>query len=222
MSSKRSGCRRLQQVPHAARLELEHRGGLAPLQQRVGRRVVARARSPRSSGSPPARSARALIVAPAQSMIVSVRRPRKSNLTSPAASTSSLSNCVTTLVAAVFAVERREVGEHATARSRRRRRACRRCARGPRASARDRSASRTSSSVCVAAASSAALAPSALVERDAELRTESASAMLVDVAVGHAEHARRRRATTAFAAIVPIGDDLRRRGRGRNVLRHSR
>ena len=34
----------------------------------------------------------------AQSMIVSVRRPRKSNFTRPAASTSSLSNCVTTLL----------------------------------------------------------------------------------------------------------------------------
>src|SRR6188768_1712731 len=33
----------------------------------------------------------------ARSMTVSVRRPRKSNFTRPAASTSSLSNCVTTL-----------------------------------------------------------------------------------------------------------------------------
>ena len=48
----------------------------------------------------------------ARSMMVSVRRPRKSNLTRPAASTSSLSNCVTTVAAALLAVQRREVGEH--------------------------------------------------------------------------------------------------------------
>ena len=45
-------------------------------------------------------------------MIVSVRRPRKSNFTRPAASTSSLSNCVIDAAAAGFAVERREVGQH--------------------------------------------------------------------------------------------------------------
>ena len=48
----------------------------------------------------------------AQSMIVSVRSPRKSNFTSPAASTSSLSNCVTTLRAGLVAEQRREIGEH--------------------------------------------------------------------------------------------------------------
>ena len=39
-----------------------------------------------------------LTISTAQSMIVSVFRPRKSNLTRPTASTSSLSSCVTTLV----------------------------------------------------------------------------------------------------------------------------
>ena len=48
----------------------------------------------------------------AQSMIVSVRRPRKSNFTRPAASTSSLSNCVTTLAAVLVAEQRREIGQH--------------------------------------------------------------------------------------------------------------
>jgi len=50
-----------------------------------------------SSGGMPARAWRSLIAFTAQSMIVSVRRPRKSNLTRPTASTSSLSNWVTGL-----------------------------------------------------------------------------------------------------------------------------
>jgi len=51
----------------------------------------------RSSGGSPRAARSASMVRTAQSMMVSVRRPRKSNLTRPAASTSSLSNCVTTL-----------------------------------------------------------------------------------------------------------------------------
>ena len=47
-----------------------------------------------SGGSPDAARA-ALMSRTAQSMMVSVRKPRKSNLTRPAASTSSLSNWVT-------------------------------------------------------------------------------------------------------------------------------
>ncbi len=50
-----------------------------------------------SSGASPSTARIRLIVRTARSITVSVRRPRKSNFTRPAASTSSLSNCVTTL-----------------------------------------------------------------------------------------------------------------------------
>ena len=66
------------------------------LEQLVRLGVVERQRR-RCRAAPRRPSARrALIALTAQSMIVSVRRPRKSNLTRPTASTSSLSNCVTT------------------------------------------------------------------------------------------------------------------------------
>ncbi|MNV60411.1 hypothetical protein D3C71_1528720 [compost metagenome] len=48
-----------------------------------------------SIGSSPVLARRALIISNAQSMIVRVRKPRKSNFTSPAYSTSFLSNWVT-------------------------------------------------------------------------------------------------------------------------------
>ncbi|MCY1420524.1 hypothetical protein D9M71_361480 [compost metagenome] len=48
-----------------------------------------------SSGSSPTLARSRLMVFRAQSMIVRVRKPRKSNFTRPAASTSSLSNWVT-------------------------------------------------------------------------------------------------------------------------------
>src|SRR5574337_538699 len=53
------------------------------------------ARVAMSNGGSPWFLRRALMLFTAQSMMVSVRRPRKSNFTSPTASTSSLSNCVT-------------------------------------------------------------------------------------------------------------------------------
>jgi hypothetical protein len=68
-----------------------------------------------SSGASPSRARRALIAFTAQSMIVSVRRPRKSNLTRPTASTSSLSNWVTGLrprpPSSWFGEQRAEVGQ---------------------------------------------------------------------------------------------------------------
>ncbi len=88
------GFRLLEQALHASGFELEY-----------GRRSVcgARVRTPcgsssgsRSISSAAVPSARAsLIAVTVQSMIVSVLRPRKSNFTSPARSTSSLSNCET-------------------------------------------------------------------------------------------------------------------------------
>ena len=101
------------QVLHAARFELEHRGGLAaPSAARRSPRRPSAASLMSSGGSPLRARARVDRSCTAQSMIVSVRRPRKSNFTRPAASTSSLSNCVTTLPPPVFAVQRREVGQH--------------------------------------------------------------------------------------------------------------
>ena len=106
------GLQAADQILHAARFELEHRGGLAALQQLVGRRVVHRQRGDVERRLALALRAAALMIFTAQSMIVSVRRPRKSNFTRPAASTSSLSNCVTTLCAGLVAEQRREIGEH--------------------------------------------------------------------------------------------------------------
>ena len=51
--------------------------------------------APMESGGSPAAARIALMSRTAQSMTVSVRSPRKSNFTRPAASTSSLSNWVT-------------------------------------------------------------------------------------------------------------------------------
>ena len=85
------------EVLHAARLELEDRGRAAGLQQREGLRIRPSGSQLISSGGSPFSARMRLMISSAQSMIVSVRRPRKSNFTSPAASTSSLSNCVTTL-----------------------------------------------------------------------------------------------------------------------------
>jgi len=62
--------------------------------------------------SAPLPSALCIDIADAQSMMVRVRNPKKSNLTRPAASTSSLSNWVTGVVLPSFAVERREIREH--------------------------------------------------------------------------------------------------------------
>ena len=100
------------QVLHAARLELEHRGGAAGLRatRRWPRRPSAACSSPAAARR--ARARARLMISTAQSMMVSVRRPRKSNFTRPAASTSSLSNCVTTLRRRIVAVQRREIGQH--------------------------------------------------------------------------------------------------------------
>ena len=94
MSSKQSGCKRRIRSFHAAGFQLEHRRGLVTFQQIEGERVV-QGIVPISSGDSPVAARSRLMVRTAQSMMVRVRRPRKSNFTNPADSTSSLSNWVT-------------------------------------------------------------------------------------------------------------------------------
>ena len=102
----------LDQVLHAARFELEHGGGLAALQQRVGLPGPPSAARTCRAPARPASARPALMVFTAQSMMVSVRRPRKSNLTRPGGLDVVLVELRDDGRAALFAVERGEVGEH--------------------------------------------------------------------------------------------------------------
>ena len=97
MSSKQSGCSRRTR----SFMPRDSSWNTAVVRQDFSNAKVAASSigsSAMSSGGPcsPAAVRAASMVRTAWSITVSVRRPRKSNFTRPAASTSSLSNCVTT------------------------------------------------------------------------------------------------------------------------------
>ena len=100
------------QILHAARFELEHRGGLAALQELDRSRHRPCGSALMSSGGSPACARRALMSRTAQSMMVSVRRPEEVELDQAGGLDVVLVELRDRSAAALFAVQRREVGEH--------------------------------------------------------------------------------------------------------------
>src|SRR3569832_2297452 len=93
ISSKQSGCRRLTRSV----MPCDSSWNTAVVAQRFSKSLVGLSSngiSVISNGASPAAWRARLMIFTAQSMMVRVRNPRKSNLTRPTASTSSLSNCV--------------------------------------------------------------------------------------------------------------------------------
>ena len=111
-SCPRSGraWRRFSMSLHAARFELEHRRRCCP-RRRARRSRASSSGSVSSAKSSTAGSSARTMKSQRQSRIVSVVRPRKSNLTRPTASTSSLSNWRHRRCRARLHVQRAEVGE---------------------------------------------------------------------------------------------------------------